>query len=290
MVCYFCKSKSNHFIDKNGFAIYVCPVCGLGQTQLGIPYEQFVEEYYVKGYFSGETNKVAYVDYGRDKPLIVKNMSHVLDELVRVVSAGKLLDVGCAYGYFMELAKARGFDPYGIEPSAHAGSQAQKLLGKKKVQMGRLDETSFSSGSMDVVSLLDVFEHLGDPRAALKQINALLKPGGYTMIATGDSRSLLPRILKRRWTFYIPPQHLFFFHRDLMAALLREAGFEPVKVFSVGKWLSVEYVLHLAQTTGESKIAAVLMKLCRAIGVASFPIYIPSHDNMIFIAKKVEKP
>ncbi len=96
----------------------------------------------------------------------------------------------------------------------------------------------------------------------------------------------MARILKRRWTFYIPPQHLFFFNKKLLITILNKDNFVSLKWFRIGKWLSLRYILHLARTTGESNVALLLYKIVEVLHVGRIPIYLPLRDNMVVIARK----
>lgn len=285
MICYLCTSRLTLFIVKNGYRIYRCPRCGLLQTELGKPYWQFLKEFYTSGYFQGDIAKGAYKDYQEDKPFIARNMHTFFSRLLRVKQKGKLLDVGCAYGYGVELALKRGFDAYGFDPSPDAIAKSTPEV-KHRIREGSITDVTYPEKTFDAITLFDVFEHLSDPIADLKKLATFLKDDGVVMIATGDTGSLAAKILKRRWTFYIPPQHLFFFNRETITETLKRAGLVPVTFFRIGKWLSLSYVLHLAQTTGESRVAALLTRLTHIFHLGPLPLYLPMGDNMVVIARK----
>ena len=121
----------------------------------------------------------------------------------------------------------------------------------------------------------------------MKKLEELLKPDGIIIIETGDTQSKAAKVLKRRLTFFIPPQHIFFFQRKNVTTLLRQAGLKPIKWYRVGKWLSLGYVLHLARTTGESPIASWIYNLIRHTPLMRLPLYIPMKDNMVILAEKL---
>lgn len=286
MKCYLCGTTVQVLFRKNGHTIHRCPSCFLCMTDLGKPYDVFLKEYYDEGYFTGNVNRVAYVSYKGDRKYILRNEQKYLRFIERYKKKGRLLDVGCALGYFVQLAHRYGFDAYGCDPSPYAIQEAKNLVGSK-VREGTLQSLSFPKNSFDVITMLDVFEHLHDPKKDLAEVYKLLKPGGILFIATGDTDSALARILQRRWTFYIPPQHLLFFNRSTMTIILKETGFRPVSWSCIGKWLSLRYVLHLAKTTGESKLAEWLDRVIGKTNVGNIPLYLPVHDNMIVIAEKI---
>jgi len=288
MKCYLCLKRSDYFFTKNGYPLFRCPACGLIQTDLGKPYSQFLKEFYTEGYYTGEDGAGAYYDYAKDKPNIVKNMRVILDRIKNVKPHGTLLDVGCAYGYFVELALENGFDAYGFDPSTHAISQASHAI-RTRVQCCSVSETRYKKATFDSISMLDIIEHLADPIADLKRLHRVLKEDGIVLISTGDANSQVAKILGRRWTFYIPPQHLFFFNRQTLTDLLEQSGFAPVAFYRIGKWVSLSYVLHLAKTSGESRIASYVQTIVETLRLGSIPLYLPMGDNMVVVAKKRDR-
>ncbi len=289
MKCYLCKSETNLFIHKNGYAIYKCVSCGLARTDLKQKYSDFVEKHYNKGYFTGDPTRSAYINYKDDKQFILKNMHQFMSRVKAHKPKGKLLDVGCALGFFVELAKDTGYDAYGFDPSSYAVDEAKKLVGASRIKRGTISSVKYPKKSFDVITMFDVFEHLSDPGSDMQKLSTLLKDDGVMVIATGDTNSLLAKTLKRRWTFYIPPQHLFFFNKSLMTELLAKYKLKPIEWFRIGKWLSLRYVLHLAKTTGESRIAHMLYMLMGKLRLEQLPLYLPVQDNMVTIVKKYER-
>ncbi len=274
------------FLKKNGFSLYKCLRCGLVMTDLGIPYDRFVEEHYNQKYFTGDLHRSAYINYKDDKFVIVRNMKTFLHEIQKIKPSGKLLDAGCALGFFVELALKNGYDAHGFDPSEYAVDESKKLIGEKRIKQGTISSVHYPSKFFDVITLFDVFEHLGDPIFDLGRLKQFLKDDGIIIVATGDTDSFMARILKRRWTFYIPPQHLFFFNKKLLITILNKDNFVSLKWFRIGKWLSLRYILHLARTTGESNVALLLYKIVEVLHVGRIPIYLPLRDNMVVIARK----
>lgn len=286
MKCYLCQTEVKKLLHKNGYDIYKCPNCNLGMTDLHERYIEFVGKQYDKGYFNGRESSGAYVNYKEDKPQIVKNLEKFLAQIKKYKTKGKLLDVGCALGFFVELAMMEGYDAYGFDPANYAVTEARNLVGDKRITQGTIQDVEYEKNTFDVITLCDVFEHLGDPSEDLKKIFSWLKDDGIVLIATGDSDSLAAKTLGRRWTFYIPPQHLFFFDKRNLSRLLSDTGFAPFKWFSIGKWLTLRYLLHLGRTTGESRIARWFYPLVMKSKLAIWPVFVPMHDNMVVIARK----
>lgn len=286
MRCYVCQNATYKFLTKLGFTIYRCVSCGLAMTDLSEDYRDFVKRHYTGKYFTGDPGRSAYTNYEHDKPFIVRNLNKYFDKLSKWKSSGKLLDVGCALGFGVETALARGYDAYGFDPSSYATRRARSLVEARRIKTGMVADVSYKEGSLDVITLFDVFEHLADPKTDILKLRGFLKEEGVIMIATGDTESFLAKVLGRRWTFYVPPQHLFFFSQKTLSNFLLNLGFEPLEWFRIGKWLSVSYVLHLARTTGESKVAQLLYPLVSNSVIGNLPLYLPVRDNIVVIAKK----
>ena len=285
MKCYLCKNTVSNFLFKNNYQLLRCDSCGLMFYDFTKDYAKFLEKQYSKGYFTGESSLKSYTDYGKDKKNIFRNMTWYIEEIKKYKKQGKYLDVGCAYGYAMEVADSNGFDVYGIDPSDYAVAQAKKKF-PKKASVSYLSNMKFDDNTFDVISLFDVFEHLQDPRKDLSKLKKVLKKDGLLVIATGDTGSSWAKFSGRKWTFYNPPQHIFYFNRETITRILKEAGFDVITITTTGKWLSLSYIVHLAETVGENKIAKLLSPLINNTPLSRLALYLKLHDNMVVFAKK----
>jgi hypothetical protein len=112
-------------------------------------------------------------------------------------SDGRLLDVGCAYGFFLQEARPF-FDPAGIEIAEDAAAYCRQQV--LRVLSGVADEDHLAQlGMMDVIVLLDVVEHLPSPHETLALCTRYLSPGGVIVITTGDFASRYARVAGARW-------------------------------------------------------------------------------------------
>ena len=145
---------------------------------------------------------------------------------------GKLLDVGCLWGSFLGSAHQSGFDVTGVEPFGKAAIYVREIL-KLNASQGTLRSAGFPSESFDVVTILDVIEHLTDPVTELKEAYRVLKPGGLLVVSTPNVNSLIPsivnterRLLGRDWfPFDNPPWHLWGFTKRSITSCVENAGF-----------------------------------------------------------------
>lgn len=148
---------------------------------------------------------------------------------------GRLLDVGCGAGYFLDAAREAGWQAQGVEPSPAAARVGREQLGLDIFQ-GTLEQASFLPASFDVITLFEVLEHLYEPAQALAEARRILRPQGLLAIQVpndhGSYRSQVFRPDNRWWV--IPPLHLFFFTAETLTRWLRQVGFEPVYVGTTG--------------------------------------------------------
>jgi SAM-dependent methyltransferase len=281
--CVLCGGRdSRPLFERFGHSIVRCGRCGL-VTCAGSFSNSFLAGYYSEGYFRGAVDRRGYHDYDADESLIKASFAHKLRLLERFTcSRGSLLDVGCAKGYFMEVARAAGWAVAGVDISAYATAAA----GRRGLNVVRGDAPGmFRSAVFDAVTMWDVVEHLPDPVAALRDVHRTLRPGGVLGLSTGAIDSLLARLRGAHSRIFNPPQHLFFFSRRTLDACLRAAGFEVVGHSADHKVVSLRYVLHLQSSLAPgSWWYALARRLMRLPVNPSFPVWIP--DNVVIFAKK----
>jgi SAM-dependent methyltransferase len=169
-----------------------------------------------------------------------------LRDLPRV--PGKLLDVGAATGFFVEQARATGWDAMGVEPSEWAAAYARNELGVD-VRPGTLESLQFPDATFDVVTMWEVIEHLPDPRTTLAEVKRILRPGGRLVLSTPDAGSLAARLSGRRWLGWRKvPEHVFFFDRANLDRLLGQSGFTPVRHRYASLTVSAGFALDRAMS------------------------------------------
>jgi len=139
---------------------------------------------------------------------------------------GQLLDIGCATGAFMRVAKVRGWTPSGIDISPAAAEVAREVTGAA-VQAGTLEAGTFPASSFDAVTAWEVLEHLPRPGPFVAEVFRILRPGGVVAFSTPNWRSPWER--KTRDDNRRPPFHLTFWSAAPVTRLLEQAGFVDVE-------------------------------------------------------------
>jgi SAM-dependent methyltransferase len=128
-------------------------------------------------------------------------------------------------------------------------SIARERFGER-VQQGELDSAAFPGISFDVVTLIDVLEHVPDPAASLSRVYERLAPGGVLAAVLPNAASLVHRLLGPRWPHYAP-EHLFFWTPRALERQLAAAGF-AVHAIRTGlrKTFTGDYLTAYAACTG----------------------------------------
>src|SRR5262245_59360634 len=173
---------------KNGCDIFRCGACGLGRSRAT---DFDPAAYYTDDYFSGQ-HADGYGDYVGSEPVLRREFSHTVEVIRRYRPSGRLIELGCAYGFFLQEAK-RFFDVVGIELAAEAAAHARRS--GLDVVTGVADAATLQKLTpFDVVVLLDVIEHLPDPRGTLELVTHHLNPGGIIALTTSYFASLYARL------------------------------------------------------------------------------------------------
>lgn len=157
-----------------------------------------------------------------------------------------LLDIGCGTGRYLAQQRRFGWNVAGVEPSARAASicQAHGL----NVRQGYFNPDDWGENLFDVVTLLQVVEHLPDPEADFHQIYRVLKPGGILYIATPNLHSIPAWLFRTYWIMADAPRHYFLFTPDTLGRFLVKAGFTPkwwyTRSSTSGYTAAIEFVLR----------------------------------------------
>lgn len=136
---------------------------------------------------------------------------------------GRLLEVGCGGGAMLELMSRLGWHAEGVDFDEKAVAVARSR--GLEVRIGSLEQQAYRDGSFDAVTASHLIEHVPDPRALLREIHRILKPGGKLVAVTPNGRSWGHSLFHRKWRGLEPPRHLHIFNREALGSLARECGF-----------------------------------------------------------------
>ena len=148
-----------------------------------------------------------------------------------IAPGGGWLDVGCGWGGFLLNARSKGFTPRGIELTRKCVAYANQELGIPVVDT-QLEDTDITPGSLSVVTMNHVFEHLPEPRRALKKVLDSLKPGGVFCGMVPNFSSACSEVLGEEWYWLDPNYHYTHFTPPTLRQLLEAAGFIVEKIYT----------------------------------------------------------
>jgi SAM-dependent methyltransferase len=249
--------------QKDGFDIVRCASCGL-VFRADPPEEEALGEIYDERYFRddpGAGDRHGYADYLTDARSHRANARRRLRLLARYVpQPGRLFDVGCAAGFFVDEARHAGWDASGADVSAPMAAWGREELGIP-VEMATFTEADVPS-PLDAVTMWDYIEHSVDPRADLVKAAAHVRPGGVLALSTGDIGAPSARLAGTRWHLLTPEHHNFFFDRRTLRRLLQDTGFEVVEMRHRSAVYSAGHVLYkLGLRAAASRLAGIFIPL-----------------------------
>lgn len=240
MKCKLCHStKIVVKFNLDQFQVMTCKSCGLVFLNNLWPQEEIADVYDAgyyqerKEYYFG--NVIAAPQSGRWN----ENLDDFLGGLKTLGrffhKPGKLLDIGCGIGIFLNMAREYGWEVTGVEVSPFAAEYARKRF-NLEVHRGGLRKSNFPSNTFDVVTLWDTFEHMADPFAELREIKRVLKTGGVLLLDTPNADGLLRaaadvlfRVTAGQCHYPVRKlyhkYHLYYFGAANLSRALHEAGF-----------------------------------------------------------------
>ncbi len=179
--------------------------------------------------------------YLREEKGRAKSAKVLLAKLSRIKKGGRILDIGCASGIFLNEARKLGWEVHGVELSSWAVNYAKKNFGIS-IYQGKLKDAKFTSQYFDAVVMLDSIEHLMDPLDCLIEAGRVLRDDGLLFISTPDIGSFLSRFMGKRW-LGIKQSHLYYFNKRSISRMLKGAGFKAVKFSRYIRFFSLNYLL-----------------------------------------------
>jgi len=176
--CPFCSSTEYTVIDKDrGLSVVQCKNCDLIYTN---PRAKNTQENYF-GDADIFYNEAALIFKGKKPHHRDRNYEYEIKKIQEVKKSGKLLDVGTNMGFFLRKAKEAGFETEGVEPSPSLSKIARENW-NLKIHNSFLEEANLPKNQYDVITLIDVFEHVINPKELLKVCYDILKPDGIVVI------------------------------------------------------------------------------------------------------------
>lgn len=219
---------------RDGFDLVQCRGCDavfVGQDPATIDFQQLYGEAYYRG-----GHDAVFADYTGQEAARRRSARRRLWAMRWTASGlprhGRLLDVGCAAGFFLAEAQRR-YEVQGVELSEWSSAWARERLGLA-VFTGTLEQAALPAGRFDLITLWDVIEHVPEPVPLLAEAARVLEADGRIVLTTGDWGSAYAQRRGCDWHLLTPPWHLTMFSRATLAEAARRAGLRVLKIASEG--------------------------------------------------------
>ena len=232
--CPVCRGPNLAGLWKvNGYTIARCGACSLVFAQNKVTAEELAANYAgieeeAKVY---EEPNVECLNYYYQK----------LGGLIRrrFPRPGKLLDVGCSHGWFLDVMS--GWECHGIE-IVIADAEAARERHGERIVTGSFEDYPLREGYFDVITMQDVFDHLRDPIQALEKCRRMLRCGGLIVIKVHNISCLYAKLMGSKFYAIVPPSHLFYYDRCTLTCALGNSGFQVVDSKFIGHLLKIKTV------------------------------------------------
>lgn len=238
--CYICGNEHAillmpvkdrwHGIEGD-FSLYECKGCGLIYTNPR-PKPEAISMYYPDSYrphqpganFNRQQSKTKKMTWLKN---FFDSRSHFLPP---IIPGGRLLEIGCSYGSFLEYARKLGWEVCGVDIAAEPINFGRQVLGLD-IHHGTLESAKFPDKSFDVVTGWMVLEHLHDPVGTLKEIRRIIRPGGVVAFGIPNAASWEFKLFGPNWFALEIPRHLSHFTCHSVNELFTRTGFNLEKVY-----------------------------------------------------------
>ena len=285
MICPICANNAfKDYFQKEGYSFLQCRQCQFIFVNLA---SFNAADYYNNPVYLHDNEGRGYVNYEEDKaPMLPIYVN--LFKRVKFYNAGRrLLDLGTASGYFLEVAHNNGYAAEGIDLNLSAVQEGRKK--GRIIKQGDLLESGYSEESFDIITAFDIFEHL--PYDVLKEnifmIKKILSKNGVLAIITVNTASWWARIFGKRWHTWLPPEHVSYFNNKNIKLFLENNGFKVLEIKTVHKLFSLQYIfnfLYRWQRVFIWRYLTLFLEKNPWLGRIALKLYLG--DNMLILARK----
>ena len=246
------------------------------------PDENEIGKYYQSDKYishSGSKSGIIYKIYD-----VVRNFS--IRSKLRIIKkhhkSGRLLDLGCGLGYFLNGAKKdNSFDVVGVDVSDDAVAYVHKNFGLVVKKEGELD--TFLNHEFDVITQWHVLEHVHLLNERMQQLKRILKAGGTMFVAVPNSNSLDSKNYREFWDGYDAPRHLYHFNRKSFRLLMEKHGFEVIKERPL--WFDAPYVCMRSEVHKGNKILAFVFGAFSGAYSNFLALFSGNFSSVLFVVK-----
>ena len=270
--CPICRTLGTQdFVTVDGYKIRRCSVCATDFVVPAPSAEDMRAFYDRQEWFEGG-ERGGYASYDAQTEEAPAWLLALMDDISRTHPAPSILDIGCAYGTHLAIARKNGWQCFGVEPSAHA----RKIARERHVGVFIAEKVEeIPPHQFDLVLMLEVIEHLADPYALFYALfaNGQITPKTTVVVTTPNARSWNALADPAGWQFRHPPSHLTFFSGLSLRNLFERLRFTDITLTGQHplNWASVElYTDEAAEPNGGLSKFAGLRVVARGSDFANF--------------------
>lgn len=258
-----------------------CSACGYVYADMRLSDEELFA-LYDRDFFTG----AEFSDYAADEEFFRRNFRLRLKELKKFLQPQRhrsLLEIGSAYGFFLDTARDSFDSVQGIDITAAGVEYARKHF-DLNVTRGDFLVQDFAGQSFDVVCMWDTIEHLREPHRYVEQIAGLTKTGALLALTTADVDSVNSRWRGKKWRMIHPPTHLHYFSKATIERLLQRHGFDVISSRYCGFYRSIGNVAYNVLALRRQN--PNLFRAIQRTGLTKFGFYLNLYDIMYVIARR----
>jgi SAM-dependent methyltransferase len=275
--CPVCASGDLQGIwQVSGYPIARCQGCSLVFVQAQVTAQELDAHYATAGDVAYDDTNVECLNYYYQK----------LGELIsrRFAQPGRILDIGCSRGWFLDVMK--GWECYGSE-IVPADAEAARVRYGERIVRGSFEAYPLRDSYFDVITLQDVFDHFRDPLPALEKCRRMLKPGGLIAIKVHNISCWYAKLTGANFYAVVPPSHLFYYDRQTLSLALEKSGFSVVDTRYIGNLLKVKTVFwRLSRGGDKSSRYYRIYKMLDGTALGRFTFVKNLHDIITVFAEK----
>ena len=245
VTCLVCGGEQHRFIGrKNQFDLWKCLDCKTIFT--GDRAQQEVLKELYDHYYDGAHFEI--------HPVVAHSLERVVSSFERFRRTSKVLDIGFGEGGLLQIAQRQGWQCYGTEisPRSLAYGKNQDWIVTDNAE----HDSRFTPQGFDVVTMIELLEHVPTPQQILQAAARWLRPGGLLYLTTPNARSLNQRVLGLEWSVVSPPEHLALWTPKGLRHALTKAGFQDLRIRAEGlnpyeilaRWRSQKEAVNRNQT------------------------------------------
>ncbi len=213
------------YISGDHFTVRRCQNCSLVRTSPA-PNESEKQRYYPPEYYGDARRYIFPVDH------LLNRLQGRRSGQIHATNGnrpGRALDVGCGRGLLLNQLRKRGWIVTGTELSDDAARFASDRL-HLDVKVGDLQHLHFEHGEFDAVVLWHVLEHVDDPEGLLREVNRLVRPGGFVLVAVPNFESLEAKFSRAGWFHLDVPRHVSHFTPETLVRMLEAEQFRSERI------------------------------------------------------------